>query len=150
MSKAILLVRLAAKWDRIVFFYDTRLPLIFWVLYVIRFWNTPRERMIFATFLCDVSSFKKSTRGFAGMYERFRRLYFAMFTRIFQAIVVHSKAEMDLYAETFGVPRERFHFIPYCVRRDALNGDGPSVTVPFDYVLVAGRNRDYRTFISAL
>lgn len=150
LSKGLALLRLAGTWDRILFFYDTRLPLIFWVLYVLRFWANPRERMIFATFLCDVSRLQKPTHRFGGIYETLRRLYFAMFTRVFHTIVVHSRAEIDLYARSFGVPRERFRFIPYCVRRDALGEDELTVPAPFDYVLVAGRNRDYGTFISAL
>jgi glycosyltransferase involved in cell wall biosynthesis len=118
----------------------------------VRYQSNPSNRIVFTTFLNDISSFKKFHRLSKGwIREKLRFLYYFVFTRMAKVIVVHSSAEIDLYASTFHLPRERFSFIPYCVRGDALSSNPQTTTLPAaQYILAAGRHRDFQTFITAL
>ena len=90
----------------------------------------------------------KPKRGIAGkVYERF--VGYALRSCYIDTLTCSSSAECDRYAVTFGVPRERFTFVPWCV-------DDRSPEHPFDpsresgYVLASGRsNRDYPLLIES-
>jgi glycosyltransferase involved in cell wall biosynthesis len=151
LAKAWTIVRLAPQYDCIVFFYDTRLPVIFWFLYCLFHLSKPRLRIVFTTFLCDVAPFVKLSYSHKDwMRARLRYYYYLVFTRIVKTIVVHSSAEINIYASMFRVPRNHFRFIPYFVRRDALSSENEAMTSTVPYILVAGRHRDLQTFMSAL
>lgn len=90
----------------------------------------------------------KPKRGFVGkVYERF--VGYALKSCYIDTLTCSSSAECDRYAAVFGVPRERFSFVPWCV-------DDQSPDHPFDpsrengYVLASGRsNRDYPLLIES-
>jgi glycosyltransferase involved in cell wall biosynthesis len=151
-SKAWRLVRIAPAYNFIFFYQDIRLPVLFWVFACLRRAKPPETKLVFVALLCDVSRFH-APFGFSrqSLYDRARWFYYAWFTHIHYQIVVHSAAEVGFYARTFGVPRERFCFIPFHVRRQALSGTIPAhfdATSP--YILTAGRHRDVATFCAAL
>lgn len=151
LSQARFLVRIALQWDRIVFFYDTQLPFLFWMLYLLRYWHNPRQRMIFTTWLYDASPLParlKITKAEIRLW--IGRVYFWVFTRLFRVIIVHSSAEVSAYAKMFGVPPSRFAFIPYFVRSDALADATLPKQIGTDYVLASGRSRDFTTFVEAV
>ena len=152
MPKAIKLTKLATTYDCIVFHYDVRLLMIFWLLYCVRYLSKPNDRIVFTTFLNDVSSFTRFPLLSKGwIREKLRFIYYFIFTRMAKVIVVHSSAEIDIYAKAFQLPRDRFEFIPYFVRRDALNSNQQNISLPIaQYILAAGRQRDFQTFISAM
>lgn len=152
LQKLLVLLRFAPTYDRIVFFHDTRLPTLFWLIYWILHRKNTKKRLIFVTFLCDVARFRAypilTPRG---LYERARYLYHYSFVRMFRAVVVHSSHEKLLYASVFRLPADRFYFVPYCVRPDTFSAD---LLEEPDWkpaqVVVAGRHRDFRTFITAV
>jgi len=152
VPKAIKLTKLATTYDCIVFHYDVRLLMIFWLLYCVRYLSKPNDRIVFTTFLNDVSSFTRFPLLSKGwIREKLRFIYYFIFTRMAKVIVVHSSAEIDIYAKAFQLPRDRFEFIPYFVRRDALNSNQQNISLPIaQYILAAGRQRDFQTFISAM
>ena len=152
LSKALKLLELAPEYNQIVFFYEIQLVVIFWLLYLARYRTNPRERIVFTTFLNDISSFVSFPRISMGWFrEKFRFIYYFAFTRMVKVIVVHSSSEVDFYASTFHLPRTRFQFIPYFVRRDAISSNLQTRALTTDqYILAAGRHRDFQTFISAL
>ena len=90
----------------------------------------------------------KPKGGIAGkVYERF--IGYALRSRYIDTVTCSSSAECDRYSEVFGVPRERFTFVPWCV-------EDRSSEHPFDpsreggYVLASGRsNRDYPLLVEA-
>lgn len=152
VSRALLLVELAPVYDVVVIYQDVRLPVLFWLLACLRFGRRPATKLVFVALLCDVSQFHtKSFFSRRWLYEGARRMYYKFFTRIHHRIVVHSSAEVELYARVFGVPRELFWFVPFHVRPEALTEPMPP---PFaaaeSYMLCAGRHRDIATFCAAL
>jgi glycosyltransferase involved in cell wall biosynthesis len=108
--------------------------------------------MVFTTLLCDVSRFGLfPPLNRRWLYEKCRQLYYCVFVRVMNVIVVHSTVEVDLYSRVFRVPPSRFRFVPYCVRSDAMQIHNWAKHVSLEpYVLAAGRNRDFRTFIAAI
>jgi glycosyltransferase involved in cell wall biosynthesis len=152
LSKVWKLLQLAPEYDCILFFYDVRLLVIFWLFYYVRYQTNPSDRMFFTTFLCDVSSFAKfSYLSKNWIREKLRFIFYFAFTRMVKIIVVHSSTEIDLYANTFHLHRNHFEFIPYFVRRDALSFKHQTMALPAaQYILAAGRSRDFHTFIAAL
>lgn len=90
----------------------------------------------------------KPKGGLAGkVYERF--VGYALRSRYIDTITCSSSAECDRYAAIFGVPREKFAFVPWCVEdRSAAHSFDPSRES--GYVLASGRsNRDYPLLIDA-
>jgi len=53
-----------------------------------------------------------------------------------------------MYSQCFHLSSAKFVFIPYCVRADALDRD--INLQKQDYIIAAGRHRDYSTFIKAV
>jgi len=129
LSKAWTLVRLSPRFDCVLFFFDTRLPVLFRALYCVRHLGGPRSKLVFTTWLHDVSQYGGAPRALLkprAWRRLVRYLYYYVFVRLLDLIVVHSSAEVDLYARAFRVPASRFRFVPYCVRHDALTA-GPEV-----------------------
>lgn len=90
----------------------------------------------------------KPKGGLAGkVYERF--VGYALRSRYIDTITCSSSAECDRYSKTFGVPRERFAFVPWCVEDcSAEHSYDPSREA--GYVLASGRsNRDYPLLVKA-
>lgn len=91
----------------------------------------------------------KPKGGRAGrLYERFVR--YAVTSDYIDTITCSSSDECDRYSREFGVPRDKFRFVPWCIEDYVPD-------YPFDpdaetgYILASGRsNRDYPFFIGAL
>jgi glycosyltransferase involved in cell wall biosynthesis len=152
-SKAFLIARSAPSWDRNVFFYDTRLPLVVSLIALLLHPHGHRRRMVFTTFLCDTTRLESAHFSIGGLYLLARWAYFWVFVRLFSSVVVHSRAEIETYSRVFGVPQSRFVFVPYFVRDDAFAvvPCSPGHAMPRErYVVAAGRHRDYATFIEAV
>lgn len=151
-SQARQLVHLAQAYDSILFYNDIRLPVLFWLFCLVRHAATPPQRLVYCGLLCDVSRFREPFRlDGRWFYDRARWFYYALFVRIHACLVVYSRAEVQLYAETFRVPTARFKFVPFYVPTDALNGASIAQSVaPEPYILAAGRHRDFATFGAAM
>lgn len=151
-SKAWQLVQIAPDYELVVFYQDIRLPVLFWLFAWIRRAGPPASQLVFVALLCDVSRFNLPFRfDRRWLYDRARWFYYRWFTHIHHKIVVHSSAEVALYAAAFGAPRECFRFIPFHMRSapgteiiSATSGEAEP------YILTAGRHRDVATFCSAL
>ena len=64
--------------------------------------------------------------------------------------VIFSESEAELYRTTFGIERERMHFVPLCDWRQIRGMDSPSGPGRGDYYLAGGRsNRDYAGLVEA-
>jgi glycosyltransferase involved in cell wall biosynthesis len=79
-----------------------------------------------------------------GVMQRIASVGLAQMDRI----VVHSRSEVDIYARCFGLPRERFQFVP-------LQAPERQITIPEDrehpYVIAMGSaRRDYPLLVDAL
>lgn len=152
VGKAIKLLQIYSRWDRIVFFYDSRLPMLLWFLNLLWFRSNFRERVVFTTWLCDTSLFDHPPAGrLRSIYSQIRKIYYSTFASLFRAIVVHSSAEVSYYATTFNIPEKRLRFIPYFARQDSLTTNICSDrTLSSPYVLAAGRHRDFSTYLVAV
>jgi glycosyltransferase involved in cell wall biosynthesis len=147
--KARTIVSFVREWDSIVFFSDLKLPVLVWILALLRGRNV-HSRIVYTTFLCDTSRFKSPMHQWRP-YELARYLFLWGFVRVCRVIVVHSSAEVREYSSVFHTAPERFSFIHYFVRDDALKPmsytlDGAAIRP----VVAAGRHRDYRTLLAAL
>lgn len=151
-SKAWLLAGIAPAYDYIFFYQDIRLPVLFWAFACLRRAKPPATKLLFAALLCDVSRFDVPPAfSRQWLYDQARRFYYVLFARIHYRIVVHSAAEVGLYSRVFGGPRERFCFIPFHVRPQALTDSlPPRFDAISPYILTAGRHRDVTTFCRAL
>jgi glycosyltransferase involved in cell wall biosynthesis len=75
-----------------------------------------------------------------------RRAQFQLEMRATSRIVVWSRLQVDRYARVFGLPREKFVFVPY---HTTLAGMPP--TADGDYIFAGGdTGRDYATLIEAV
>jgi len=149
--KAWKLAKIAPKYDCIIFFYDSLLLFIFCQLFRFRHPFKEKPVIIFTTFLCDVSRFNNFNFSFRGLYDAIRKLYYRIFINLCDKVVVHSTKEILYYADTFKVSINKFHFIPYFVRSDALvSQEEENLIKSENYIITAGRHRDLLTFINAL
>lgn len=150
VQRALAVASVAPAWDRIVFFYDFRLPVLVWLLALVLHRSDIRERIVFTTFLCDTRSLTRLTR-FLNVYNLGRYLYMWTFVRLCRVIVVHSSAEIAEYSKVFRVSPTRFCFLHYSVRDDALVDTSGHLPAPRDARVVAvGRHRDWETFLRAI
>lgn len=151
-SEAWHLIHLADAYDSILFYNDVSLPVLFWLFYFVRHAATPPQRLVYCGFLCDVSRFNELFRlDGCWFYDRARWFYFWLFVRIQSCLVVYSRAEVQVYADSFRVASTRFKFVPFYVRTDAMNDAPLQQTVsPEPYILAAGRHRDFATFGAAM
>jgi glycosyltransferase involved in cell wall biosynthesis len=139
----------AHEWDSIIFFSDLKLPVLVWLLALLR-GRKVHSRIVYTTFLCDTSRFKSPSHKWRP-YELARYMFLWSFVRVCRAIVVHSSAETREYSSIFHTGPERFSFIPYCVRDDALKPMSYTLdSAVIRPVVAAGRHRDYLTLLTAL
>jgi glycosyltransferase involved in cell wall biosynthesis len=149
-SKAWFVANQADVYDLIVIFFDLRFALILSICLKIVFWKNKKARIIFTTYLCDISffSFDKQVGLFPFFYHKVRFFLHKFILKSVDRVVVHSRAEIQMYSHCFSLPSAKFVFIPYFVRADAL--DREMELQKDDYIIVAGRHRDYSTFIEAV
>ena len=80
-----------------------------------------------------------------------RHAKYKMLASRIDRIVVHTSAEVGLYAESLGIPRARFEFIPYYAYSDAMGTAKRQNTAPAKPVILApGRHRDLPCFCKAI
>lgn len=149
-SRAWFVVQGIDHFNAIILHFDLRFCAIFSLLLKISFWKRQGGKLIFTTYLCDISSFDSSHNKnvLLRCYNNIRYKLHKLILSTMDCVVVHSRAEINLYSHFFKEPESKFVFIPYCVRADALNSD--ICSEKFDYVITAGRHRDIATFIEAL
>lgn len=150
-SKAWFVANHAHFYDQIVIFFDLRFALLLCLLLKIVFWQNKKARIIFTTYLCDISFFNRYKKiGFLPyFYHKLRFLMHQFILNSVHQVVVHSRAEIEMYSRCFYVPLTKFVFIPYHVRADAILSRDKDKQKK-DYIIVAGRHRDYSTFIKAI
>jgi len=81
------------------------------------------------------------------MGRALRTTYMKIYGRAVDSYIVWARREIDAYSREFGLPREKFHFIPY---HNTMHGFDD---VPHDggYIFSGGNyDRDYRTLLEAV
>ena len=151
IQKAWFTAKIASKYDCIVFFFDPFILVLYSGFYLLQHPKLKKPHTVFTTWLCDVSRFQKRSFTIMGFYDLLRWHFYRLFIKDCDKIVVHSSFERELYSKTFKVLPEKFEFIHYCVRHDALvDGRISEGGSKDEYVIAAGRHRDFATFIEAM
>lgn len=149
--KAWNVAKIAPQYDCIVFFYDPFLLVLFTVCHFLANCSRKKPIIVFTTLLYDVSTFNNKRVGVRGFYNYLKLNLYRFFINRCDKIVVHSSNEIKLYSGFFKVPEEKFSFVPYFVRRDALlESQKKDENHEPIYIIVAGRHRDFATFINAI
>jgi glycosyltransferase involved in cell wall biosynthesis len=87
--------------------------------------------------------------NFSALPSPLKRPVFSMALSRIDRFVVFSTVERELYAKTFGIPTDRFDFVPWGVQPPEVDAPGTPLEQG-DYVSAIGGNaRDYRTLIEA-
>lgn len=100
--------------------------------------------------LCIKTPFVVYSFNFAELPGGFalHRMQFA-FNKI-DKLVVSSTMEIELYANHFNIPAEKFNFVRWGVNKPEFINNPPKLQVPAYICAVGGNARDYRTFIEAM
>ena len=152
LSKASSLLRVAWDFDAVLFHLDLRLAILFGLAQGI---FAPGSVSVFQGFLCDTSRYARPASVPKAIRNKASYLVHWLFVRSMTNIIVHTKAEIELYADVFHVPASRFTFIPYFHYGDfdeTTSGDRFSAgeQEAEATVVAIGRHRDFECFVSAM
>ena len=100
-AKAWSAARIASGFDCIIFFYDPLVCVLFLPYFIIQHFSKVKPKLVFTTWLCDVSVFREMKFNPRGSYNFLRWVFFCFFVRICDKIIVHSSYEVNLYANVF-------------------------------------------------
>ena len=150
-SKAWFLASLVHSYKKIIFTYDVKLTLLY---YVFSFFHpyVGKKEIIFITLLVDVAQFTGVEKY--GFRNTIKYWFYYFFIRIPGKIVVHTKEEIRLYAETFKLySKKKFYFIPHCFAYhmpDENDFNYHPIYGEIDYIISPGNHRDIDTFVHAI
>ena len=150
-SKAWVLASLVHSYKKIIFTYDVKLVSLY---YVFSFFlpYIGKKEIIFITLLVDVAQFTSLKQ--TGFRNIIKYWFYYFFIRIPGKIVVHTKEEIRLYAETFKLyPKKKFYYVPHCFAYhmpDENDFDYHPIYEGSDYIVCPGNHRDIDTFVHAI
>ena len=150
-SKAWLLASIVQSYKKIIFTYDVKLVSLY---YIFSFFHpyVGKKELIFITLLVDVAQFTGVI--IYGFRNTIKYWFYYFFVRIPGKIVVHTKEEIRLYAETFKLySKNKFYFIPHCFAYhmpDENDFDYHPIYGEIDYIVCPGNHRDIVTFVHAI
>ena len=148
LLKVLRLLEMANYFDVIVFYHDPRLPALFGLL---KYITKIKPRLVLQELFCDITRYR-SLNALTQPRTTASFLLHRTLVNTMDAIVVHTTAEGEIYADFFGVPHNRFKFIPYFGYEDAIDwiSTGNGNVIKRDYILAVGRHRDFQCFIDAI
>ena len=112
------------------------------------FWSRLLQRPKTARLTVMTFIYKPKDGWIGNLYKRFIR--YAVTSRYIDTITCSSSDECNRYAEIFGVPREKFTFVPWCIEDHSTQYHrDPSRET--EYILGSGRsNRDWPLLIESV
>jgi glycosyltransferase involved in cell wall biosynthesis len=134
------LTRNLRAFDTVMINRDVRLAAL---LLIVKFFGGTKTRVVFHEFYFDESQ-RRGFRSWLGFALHW------LVARLSDSVVVHASAEVELYSQQFGVPRERFTFLRYFAYEDAQGWEPRERRKTGDYVLAVGRHRDFVCFVNAV
>jgi glycosyltransferase involved in cell wall biosynthesis len=153
LGKAKKLLGVSRTFDVVLFHLDMRLAAVYGLL---RLFVSSKQRLIFQSFLCDVSRYSSSSGSITTLVRNnVSLLLHHLLVRTMNLVIVHTRAEVGLYSRFFRVPASRFAFIPYF----HYGGSCDYPTTDFSKanysdkranILAIGRHRDFACFILAM
>ena len=148
VAKAISLLRVAGRFDVILFYHDIRLPAAFGLLNCLR---RAGPRLVFQEMFYHRTPGNRKLGLIKTLRHIMNYINHWVVARSMDAVIVHTSAETETYAHLFDTPPSRFKFIPYFHYGEAADrAFGNSNRPEAGYVLAAGRHRDFPCFIRAL
>jgi glycosyltransferase involved in cell wall biosynthesis len=150
LAKAFALTKIPKTFDVILFYSDTRLAVFASLLQ--RF-LAPSRCLVFERLLRDTSV--HSVNVLSGSRNQLGLWLHRILVHFVDAVIVHTRAEVEMYSKAFKVPQSRFIFIPYFYYDDAANwtfnrSDESGKNEDSPHILAIGRHRDFGCFVRAL
>ncbi|HXM48962.1 MAG TPA: glycosyltransferase family 4 protein [Pyrinomonadaceae bacterium] len=153
VAKTMMVTRIARHFDVILLYSDLRLASLAGVVLSI---TAPSRGLVLQEFMRDLSDSPCSSRNVLGIVRDWLKEWsYRVLAHTIDAIVVHTSAEVDLYAKVLKVAQSRFIFIPYFYYDDAYDwvtkyDPRSNWNLARPKILAIGRHRDYQCFVNAL
>jgi glycosyltransferase involved in cell wall biosynthesis len=145
--------RIARHFDVVLLYSDLHLASVAGVVLRI---TAPSRGLVLQEFMRDLSDSPRSSRSVPGILRDWLKEWsYRFLAHTMDAIVVHTSAEVELYAKVLKVAQSRFIFIPYFYYEDAYDrftkhDPSSNWNLSTPKILAIGRHRDYQCFIKAL